>query len=224
MNKLTKTRIEEIAYEILEKLSAHGLAQDVRIYYNNKAIEIDDKKYIHVFENISPLEYFDYVPTEHIISISFEGSLYDFLHRTVGEFPKDITDLLKKEQLYCELGDSWNLSFFTDAREVEYTFYKKDKPIIIAKYMKNNKTPQPLIDIMDLWYLLGNEYGKKIGDLGGCVIGANMSFEYKGKKYEMIPYTAFQGELTWASCVDTIIFKLKEIGCENIYWNPGILD
>ena len=43
MKKLTKTHIEQFAYEIMEYLIKHELDMDVNIYYNNKRIQVNLK-------------------------------------------------------------------------------------------------------------------------------------------------------------------------------------
>ena len=136
MEKLTKARIEEFANEIIAFLTKHHMANDTRIYFNGKAIDLrgdwvdlpnDEFDYVvkqKVIEDINPRDYFEYAAQDHILSMSFEGPLYDDLNydfRHVDEF----NELFEKYGLYYELGFSYTLSAYPsdDTLEVEYTHY-----------------------------------------------------------------------------------------------------
>ena len=87
-NNLTYRRIQMMAYEIAHGLMKRGI-NDTRIYYNNRAIGVSFNHNAWLndmgntplekfgklikYTNISPLEYFEYAATNHILSMSFEG-------------------------------------------------------------------------------------------------------------------------------------------------------
>lgn len=136
MEKLTKAKIEEFANEIIAFLTKYHMANDTRIYFNGKAIDLngdwvdlpnDEFDYVvkqKVIKDINPRDYFEYAAQNHILSMSFEGPLYDDLNydfRHVDEFDK----LFEKYGLYYELGFAYTLSAYprVDTLEVEYTHY-----------------------------------------------------------------------------------------------------
>ena len=118
MKTLTKINIEELANEIISFLEKEKLASDVSIYFNNKVMrargEWDDKyNYIpkwETTENVSPHDYFDYCAYDHILSMSFEGPLYDILNYTHGRKEDKFDALFEKWGLYHEQGNAWNLT------------------------------------------------------------------------------------------------------------------
>ena len=77
-----------------------------------------------------------------------------------------------------------------------------------------------LKDIMNKWYQLSNE----TGDTGCCVLGAGMSFNYKGTYYKMAPCSPWQGEGSWTPHVDTVKDMLRNIGAKDITWDYGVMD
>ena len=87
--KLTKIKIEEMAREIIDCLKANKLDDDVCIYFNNKRIKLgsswdgENEKFIpyeKVEEDMNPLDYFEYANEKHILSMSFEGDLYNLIN------------------------------------------------------------------------------------------------------------------------------------------------
>ena len=87
MKKLTRADIEQFANEVMRYLIKHELDMDVSIYYNNKRMS---RKYdwrnpdappkLVVEENMNPFKYFEYANYNHILSMSFEGPLYESLN------------------------------------------------------------------------------------------------------------------------------------------------
>ena len=86
--KLTAEQIENLAKEIREFLLEHGLWQDVDIYFNGKRFTQHDpvtgKYYYNDREHLievadQPERHFEYVNPEHILSMSFEGSVCHML-------------------------------------------------------------------------------------------------------------------------------------------------
>lgn len=233
--KLTKIKIEELVNEIEKFLKEHELIGDVCIYFNNKR-HLWHSKYdeewnflgfgCDVQEDISPLDYFDYVNTEHILSMSFEGEFYHVLNGyTQREFnlQDKFLAILDKYNLYYELGDAWNLTCYptNDDMETEFTDYSKDvKPDPEYIYFGKDGALLELKEIMETWY----ELSRETGDKGCCVLGAGMNFEYKGKPYKMAACSPWQGENSWTPHVDKVKRMLEEIGATNIYWNCGMMD
>lgn len=113
-----------MAYEVMDFLIENELQNDVRIYFNNKAIEFDNQtNSIKVTDNISPKNYFKYAADNHILSMSFEGSLYDIINYDDLFY---LTPIFKKYGCYDELGNEWNLSVYPDRmpeNEIEFTLY-----------------------------------------------------------------------------------------------------
>lgn len=226
---LTKKTIDSIAVRILDVLEKRDLASDLCIYFNNKRISVKTKikndKIIYERieeENINPHNYLTYCPYNHIMSISTEGGLYDELNYGSGQFPKVLEDLFKKVGIYYEMGESWNLSFYTldDRMKVEYTEYEEPPKVIYAYYNKRYIYPEEIRIVMETWYALS----EKTGDIGGCVIGAYLEFKFKENIYKMDPCSPYQGEGSWTPYIDIISNLLKGLGATEIKWNPGHLD
>ena len=131
--------------------------------------------------------------------------------------------------MYSELGNNWNLTVFPNDEdmEVDYTYYAKPKkPIYLSLWDMENRNNVKQADkdiflpIMHKWY----ELSKATGDIGPCVLGAGMSFEYNNSIYFMSACSPWQGSCSWESHVETIKEMLRNIGCTNIYFNYGRLD
>lgn len=226
MKTLTKTNIEELAQEIIAFLEKHELANGVSIYFNNKVIrdrgEYDnDYNYIpkwETTEDVSPHNYFEYCAYDHILSMSFEGPLYE----AINEYGcSGLEEIFHKYGLYYELGNMWNLSAYliNDDVEVEYTKYQRPKRTI-RLYHGDYSTPSELFEIMSAWYKLSKETGEK----GSCVVGAGFEFEWQGDKYFMPACSPHQGSLSWEAHISTIKEMLEKIGATNIYYRWGNMD
>lgn len=230
--KLTKSKIEELVRKIIELLKATGTDTDVCIYYNDKRISLgniwktDIADFVpieKVEEDMCPLDYFEYVNTKHILSMSFEGALYHELNGyTNGSVTKKFDKLLEEYGLYYELGHAWNLTVYPiDGKydEIEYTAYEKEpEPKFI--HMNSEDVPAELKNIMLAWY----ELSKKVGDKGSCVIGAGYSFKYFGCPYFMSACSPYQGSLSWESCLEPVKNMLVNIGATDIRYDYGRLD
>lgn len=120
---LTKKQREELATEIFNWLNKHEMWVDTQIYFNGKCWSTSDKdgkqfsynegKYFEY--EAEPKHYFEYVREPNILSMSFEGELYDVLNgytygwaRREEEFRK----IFEKYGVYFELGNAWNLSCY----------------------------------------------------------------------------------------------------------------
>lgn len=111
---------EELAFKIRDLLLKHQMWIDTTIYYNGKAISTNDRNgnfgynepdKLFVLENMDPRDYFEYVG--YILSMSFEGPLYDAInYGDDSNAVKELTALFDEYGLYYELGNAWNLSLF----------------------------------------------------------------------------------------------------------------
>ena len=227
MQKLTKADIEQFANEIMDYLIKHELDMDVCIYYNNKRMsrkydwrDMDAPPKLIIEEDMNPFDYFEYANYNHILSMSFEGPLYESLNYT-GYAEDGLRKLFEKYGLYWELGHSWNLSAFLidDETEVEYTQYTK--PIEKTHlYRIDGTTPHELGVIMQKWY----EMSTAVGDKGSCVIGAGFSFKWNGNEYFMSACSPYQGSISWETNVEDVRKMLEDIGATNIYYDWGNID
>ena len=120
---LTKKQREELATEIFNWLNDHEMWVDVHIYFNGKCWSTnskDGKEFCYnerrYFEyEAEPKNYFEYVREPNILSMSFEGDLYDVLNGyTYGWVTKEeeFRKIFEKYGLYFELGNAWNLSCY----------------------------------------------------------------------------------------------------------------
>lgn len=119
---LSEKQIEELAVKIRTFLLNNEIWTDTRIYFNGKAFCTSGDGSLTVIENIKPNDYFDYVNENHILSMSFEGRLYDILN--FGEcygIAESFSLMFKECGLYYELGDQWNLTcyYLKDEAEVK---------------------------------------------------------------------------------------------------------
>lgn len=228
MKKLSKINIEALAFEIRSFLERSGLASSVSIYFNNKVVrdrgEYDkDGNYNpnwETTENIDPHDYFEWAAYDHILSMSFEGPLYDVLNYSYGKSEEMFRSIFERRGLYYEFGNSWNLTVYLidDDIEVEYTKYERPKEVI--DLYRHGSNPSELQNIMDAWYKLS----KETGDKGSCVIGAGFEFEWGGDKYFMSACSPHQGSLSWEAHISTVKGMLENIGATNIHYNWGRMD
>lgn len=228
MNKLTKQDIEQFANEIMDYLTVHNLDSDVCIYFNNKRMsnvhnwrEPNSKPKLIVEENMNPFDYFEYANHEHILSMSFEGPLYEELNYVYGKKTDGLENIFKKYDVYWELGNAWNLSAYpiSTEMEIEFTAYNLPKEKINL-YMWDRKVPTPLRKIMDKWYA----FSEQEGDKGSCVLGAGFSFTWNEDDYFMCACSPYQGSISWEVSRDKVREMLEEIGATNIVYDWGIMD
>lgn len=120
---LTAEQTEALATEIFNWLVDHNMWVDVAIYFNGKRWYTSNKDHTEFCYNerryfedeAEPKDYFEYVREPNILSMSFEGSLYDVLNGyTVGwvKLEEEFRKIFEKYGLYYELGNAWNLSCF----------------------------------------------------------------------------------------------------------------
>lgn len=124
MTRLTENQIENLAVEIRGFLIEEEMWADVNIYFNGRCFTTRDSNGVYhyndsdcliVLEDEDPEEYFDYIASDHILSMSFEGELYEIIN-----YPNQETQpllerfnyIFEKNGLYYELGDAWNLTCY----------------------------------------------------------------------------------------------------------------
>lgn len=228
--KLTKFNIEQLVDEITAFLDEHNLQSGVCIYFNNKRIVsegfFDGKDLTYKWiqeENKDPHDYFDYAAYNHILSMSFEGPLYDVLnYYAPDKCDEKFREVFDKYGLYFELGNAWNLTTYPldDDMEIEYTIYNKPEPVIHLYYHSKDMYPTELSTTMTAWY----ELSKYHGDSGSCVLGAGFEFEYNDQKYFMHSCSPYQGSLSWEAYKDVIHRMLAGMGATDIYYHWGNMD
>ena len=228
MKTFTKTNIEELAKEITTFLEKEKLASDVSIYFNNKVMRDrgtwgDDYNYIpkwETTENVDPHDYFEYAAYDHILSMSFEGALYEVLNYTGGRKGEEFERIFERHGLYFEFGNAWNLSVYPiDDMKIEYTKYEQPKETI-QLYRWNRMAPSELQSIMDEWFVQSS----MVGDKGSCVLGAGFEFEWNGDTYFMPACSPYQGSISWEKPKDKIHKMLEDIGATEIYYRWGNMD
>lgn len=123
MATMTAKKIENLAKDIHSFLVNREMWIDANIYFNGKcwstSNELDtefcynENRYFEYEAN--PKCYFEYVANPHILSMSFEGILYDVLNGYSYGWTKteaDFKAIFEKYGLYFELGNAWNLTCF----------------------------------------------------------------------------------------------------------------
>lgn len=228
MKTITKKDIEAFAYAIMEYLEKNGLDHDVSIYYNNKRMkhkydwrDLEKGPELIIEGNMNPRDYFEYVNNKHILSMSFEGPLYDSINYS-GYKLNGLRKIFEKYGVYWELGNSWNLSAYPicDETEFEFTAYKEPEERCRLYIWDHTKNPSKLQDIMNKWYALS----QATGDHGSCVLGAGFDFTWKEIEWFMPACSPYQGSLSWEPHVDVIQKELKDIGATNIIYHWGNMD
>lgn len=109
---------ENLAQDIYKWCIENEVWIDVAIYYNGKRMStsgVDENGKEHfryngepfIEDGCDPRDYFRYARSPNILSMSFEGDLYDILNYGDSD---SFYDLFKKYGLYYELGNAWNLT------------------------------------------------------------------------------------------------------------------
>ena len=220
--KLTKIKIEQMANEIMELLRREELEDDVSIYFNNKRMDADA-----IEDGINPKKYFKYAADNHILSMSFEGMFYSIINYNIDTVYCDkimnkFDNILRKYGVYYELGNAWNLTCYPikDDMEIEYTYYDENEdPIRIYDY-RDKMIPLELRLIKMAW----EEFQKKVGDKGSCVLGAGFEFRYDGIKFFLSSPSIYQGSISWETDKDAIQRMLEHIGAIDIKYDWGMMD
>lgn len=218
--KLTKKDIEKMANEIADMCHKNGFG-DTIIYFNNKRMFVDyyGHKHKEIEENIDPHDYFKYTAYHHILSMSFEGGLYDYIDR---DFDAPLlTEILKKYELYWELGESWNLTVYpsNDDMEIEYTVYEKPEETRYVRRWEEQTDVRlkGLVNTYNLSIAAHNETGR-----GSCIIGDGIKFKLDGHPY-FFSTNYNQSDVSSAVITDCKLY-LVAIGATEIYYDCGRLD
>lgn len=120
---LSPEKIEELAKEIFQWLNEKEMWVDVHIYFNGKCWSTNNKdstefcynEYRYFEYESNPKTYFEYVREPNILSMSFEGYLYDVLNGYAygwGKQTEEFKEIFEKYGLYYELGHAWNLTCY----------------------------------------------------------------------------------------------------------------
>lgn len=120
---LTAEQTEQLAKDIFNWLVDHEMWIDVHIYFNGKCWSTNSKDHTEFCYNerryfeyeADPKNYFEYVAEPNILSMSFEGSLYEVLNGYVAGWTKleaKFRKIFEKYGLYFELGHAWNLTCY----------------------------------------------------------------------------------------------------------------
>ena len=114
MNKL---KLKKLAYSISELLDSEESSLDVCIYFNDHRLSYEFNKNSEVYEwvlqeGLKGSNYTQYANDE-TITMTFEGDFYSCMN--YGSNPilyEKFGELLKKYDLYFELGNAWNLALY----------------------------------------------------------------------------------------------------------------
>lgn len=116
----------KLAKEIYEWLRQKGMWIDVTMYFEGVAMSsnshhgmTEGKKGLlpdtYWYDNEDPREYFEYVRSENILSMSFEGPLYHVLNAYVPGWERlesEFNAIFDKYGLYPQMGNAWNLTAY----------------------------------------------------------------------------------------------------------------
>lgn len=116
----TSKRLEKLASEIHKWLRSHDMWIDTYIYYDGKCMCTEGKlngetvfRYNEApFIREDSYPTFEYVADPHILSMSFEGPLYEVLNYGPWNLAEEFQKIFEKYGLYYELGNAWNLTCY----------------------------------------------------------------------------------------------------------------
>lgn len=118
--RLTEEQIEQLAIEIREFLFDNWMWQDVDIFFNHRKFGckgVDGCYYYNdrerLFEEKGVEPCCDFMNADHILSMAYDGPVYEMLHRGMyREIRRKFDEIFEKRGLYYEFGDSGNLSCY----------------------------------------------------------------------------------------------------------------
>lgn len=137
---------ERIAKSLAKQLARKELHYDVHIYVNGKRYTIDDNGNLVYDIDADPRDYFKYVREPNILSMSFEGPLYDEINYDNIEL---LQPFFEKYGLFYELGNAWNLSVYAinDKDDAEWDKLLSDlNPNAFNESLKENKSLKEELD------------------------------------------------------------------------------
>ena len=116
-NEARGPEMEQLALDIIGLLKEYGMFYDVCIYANGKKWAYDSTapNQYTVEDGVDPNQWLNYVASDHLLSMSFEGPLYHALNYYEGghdEFLDRFTKLFYAHNIYYELGEAWSLSCY----------------------------------------------------------------------------------------------------------------
>lgn len=216
---LTKAAIEKMAYEVQALCIKKGW-NDTVIYFNNKKIYANYYGHTNdeVIENADPHNWLSYAAYDHILSMSFEGDLYDYINFVDITCPP-LERIFTKYGVYFDLGTYTELSVFPidNNMKVEYTKYDRPKERQYIVRWQEYKD----VRIKALIGLYEKEMRNK-KPCGSCIIGDGIEFELDGNLYTFD--TNWQQSDAPSEVIEVCREYLEAIGAKNIWYNPGRLD
>lgn len=129
----------QLARDIANQLVKDRAEMDVSIYVGGRRYKIDKEGNLLYDIDANPKDYFKYARTPNILSMSFEGSLYQIINYENIDY---LQPLFQKYGLYYELGNDWNLSAYPiiekDWEEFDMIYYREHN-IEITEKLTNKK-------------------------------------------------------------------------------------
>lgn len=108
-------KLEKMANEIAELITARGMDSDTAIYFDNKRLDCfttNKEKGWKLEEGFKGSDYTEYANDEGI-TMTFEGPVYDAMNYNGDpEFVRQFDRLISRYGYYYELGHAWNLSLY----------------------------------------------------------------------------------------------------------------
>ena len=103
----------EIAKKIDRLFTKHlGGDGDYRIYYNNKAIQVNTSSGRQIIEGIKATDYCEYGSND-TITVAFDGSIYSLMNYDNKFYlVNELHELLDKYNCWYENGHAWNFNVY----------------------------------------------------------------------------------------------------------------
>lgn len=229
-SKLTRQQAEKLGQQITQILGdfygeegkAEGMtllddhlmiayAGKLYIYSKGKVIETRDAKatdYCKHANNAGVTLFYDGGPLYNIVNGDYGWKSWERLEPQLNK-------AIEKFGAYWESCTSWCM---TMAGNIRWDNGGKVEPVRMDGNSKD--IPLELAFIQQWWTERANDYG----DVGSCVIGAGMEFNYQDKAYFMPPLSKWQGSCSWEAFTDEVKAMLKVVGATDVYYNPGRMD
>lgn len=109
---MDKERNQAVAEDIVTFLIENDLFYDLRIYFNDMAIDSNKG----ILEDIKGSTFFEFA-NDDTVSMSFEGPFYrvmnlGFENETYASLENQFSEILEHHGFYYELGYAWSLSLY----------------------------------------------------------------------------------------------------------------
>ena len=224
--KITREDIVKMRDEIYKFCKKNDINKyEFTLFYNNRKEGNVSKNWrkcrLGKRYGVNPHDYCEYYSEHNIMAIACDGQMYELLNGYLGSGLYDkFESIFKKYNCYIECCDSchFDVVYLGNDEDVEYTVWKRKE--IKRIYGIEDAPDSNIMLIMENWM----ELSRNEGDVGSCVIGAYMQFDYKNQIYRMEPQSPYQGSLSWERSVDAIKAQLESIGAINVFYNCGRLD